>query len=337
MSRRTTLRDVAKLAGVSHTTVSLALRNSLSISGEVRKQIQALAAKVGYQPDPLVVRVMSTLRFPKEGSRRLAYVVRYRDNSWKKTPTAGRTFQALLDRAAELGYEVDEFRLTDQGMTGRWLSSILFNRSIRGVFISSSSHSHSHTTMDFSKVSAITFGYSLVRPVLHRVANHQFHSLLLAMRKLRRFGNRRVGLAMLESIDARSDHNWSAAKAVFDSQIHASQRIPVLAMKNETFEEFEQWFTRNKPDAIAFISSLVPGWLKKLGVRVPEDVQIATLDRGRNDTSYAGIDQNHDVAGSAAVDLLLGQMYMNECGVPAIPRTVLIEGTWVDGPSAGKR
>ena len=46
----TSIKDIAKLAGVSHATVSRALHDSPLISVRTKTTIQALAAQVGYQP-----------------------------------------------------------------------------------------------------------------------------------------------------------------------------------------------------------------------------------------------------------------------------------------------
>ena len=43
-----TIKDVAQLAGVSHTTVSLALRNSKSITEETKEKVRKAAAQLGY-------------------------------------------------------------------------------------------------------------------------------------------------------------------------------------------------------------------------------------------------------------------------------------------------
>src|SRR5574339_1009392 len=45
-----TIKDIAKQAGVSHTTVSRALRSNPLISGETTQRIQQLAAELGYLP-----------------------------------------------------------------------------------------------------------------------------------------------------------------------------------------------------------------------------------------------------------------------------------------------
>ena len=52
VSRRTTLRDIAKVCGCSAMTVSLALRNHASVSKKRRAEIRAVAKKLDYSPDP---------------------------------------------------------------------------------------------------------------------------------------------------------------------------------------------------------------------------------------------------------------------------------------------
>lgn len=51
MSHSVSIQDIAQAAGVSHTTVSRALRDSPLIRPEVREQIQKLALRMGYIPN----------------------------------------------------------------------------------------------------------------------------------------------------------------------------------------------------------------------------------------------------------------------------------------------
>ena len=48
-----TIKDVARLAGVSHTTVSLALRGSASITDETKKKVMKAAKQLNYHPNHL--------------------------------------------------------------------------------------------------------------------------------------------------------------------------------------------------------------------------------------------------------------------------------------------
>lgn len=53
MSSRTTIRDVARTAGVSITAVSHALNGKGTLSAATRERIRETAERLGYQPDPL--------------------------------------------------------------------------------------------------------------------------------------------------------------------------------------------------------------------------------------------------------------------------------------------
>ncbi len=64
MPRTVSIQDIARRAGVSHTTVSRALRDSQLISAEVRAQIQQLAQEMGYIPNA----VAQSLRGQRTGT-----------------------------------------------------------------------------------------------------------------------------------------------------------------------------------------------------------------------------------------------------------------------------
>jgi hypothetical protein len=40
------------------------------------------------------------------------------------------------------------------------------------------------------------------------------------------------------------------------------------------------------------------------------------------------------MVGAAAVDTVVAQIHRNERGVPVFPKTVMIEGSWMDGETA---
>ena len=50
----------------------------------------------------------------------------------------------------------------------------------------------------------------------------------------------------------------------------------------------------------------------------------------------AGIYQNSPTIGRVAVDFLVGMVQRNERGIPSLPHTILVDGTWVDGDTVRK-
>ena len=53
MRKNVTIKDIAHIAGVHHTTVSLALRNSKALKKETKEKIQAIAVEMGYRANLL--------------------------------------------------------------------------------------------------------------------------------------------------------------------------------------------------------------------------------------------------------------------------------------------
>jgi LacI family transcriptional regulator len=74
-----------------------------------------------------------------------------------------------------------------------------------------------------------------------------------------------------------------------------------------------------------------------MNYNVPKDLGIVMLDYSNSYGSCAGVDQHHEILGAAAVDLVVGQLYRNETGVPSHPKYVTIEGSWIKGATLQKR
>jgi LacI family transcriptional regulator len=330
---RPTLRTIAEQAGVSHTTVSLALRNSPLILPETRKRVLAIADELGYRPDPMVGKVMSTLRFASPGSRTLAYITKQAsDPDWINHRTYGSWYRGASTRVSQVGYNLDVFPLDDPSMTGRRLERILYHRGIRGCIFAPMTTPMAHLNFDLEQLSSVVLGQGLKRPMLNRISNNQSQTLLIAARMLRRRGSRRVGVLLPGDGNKLADYQWTSGLAIFHELIPRSQRIPLLQIPGWDRRVFMKWFEKYRPDAIAGLGTNFMPWLEKKGLRVPEDIQVAVLDRSENE-NFAGVDQHHDLAGAAAVDALLGAMYFGEMGIPAVSRAILIASTWVEGGS----
>ncbi|NEM91858.1 LacI family DNA-binding transcriptional regulator [Galbitalea soli] len=95
--RRATLYDVARLAGVSHQTVSQVVKSGPHVRPETRHRVEAAIAQLGYTPN-LAARTLATARSHRIGA---LFFDRYDEVG----PT--RTMQAAVDYARDHGYVVD--------------------------------------------------------------------------------------------------------------------------------------------------------------------------------------------------------------------------------------
>ena len=120
---------------------------------------------------------------------------------------------------------------------------------------------------------------------------------------------------------------------VLVEQLGFDQSVPLFVIEDAqwNFDNFRKWFDKYKPDAVIGHEQVVLDWLRKLGAHVPDDVGFVHLNCADRSGPSSGIYQNGAAIGALAVDFLIGMVQRNERGVPALPHSLLVEGTWVQG------
>ncbi len=118
-----TIKDIAKVAGVSHTTVSRALHNHPAISPGTIQRIQAIAAELGYTPSAMA-RGLKNRR-----SQALGVILNYLDD-----PFFSRVLEGIEDVLQPEGYslfvaasrqDVDRERAIVRAMLGRRVDGVI--------------------------------------------------------------------------------------------------------------------------------------------------------------------------------------------------------------------
>lgn len=339
--KRPTLRDIADIAKVSHVAVSLALRKHPSISKKTRERIAEIAKQIGYRPDPALQALMAYRRGAKPSSYQgtLAWINNHRakpDNLKSHFPNY---YLGAQERAVELGYQLEEFRLVDLNMDFGRLSSVLQSRNIQGlIFPPQEGQRHiSQKSFDWEKFSLIAFGFSLMRPRIDAVVNSMFNSARTAVRKLRSLGYRRIGFAIETLSNERTGQNFLAGFLIEQRRFSAAETVPILLLPKsselKSEQVFRKWFKQNKPDAVLSVSHIVASWFQALGDS-RRGCGLALMDLPDNNTEISGILQNNRIVGRTAVDILVSKIHMNERDIPVTPRVTLIEGTWIAGTTA---
>jgi LacI family transcriptional regulator len=355
--RRITLTDVAVRAGVHVTTVSLALRNHPRLPESTRQRIQALAREMGYAPDPFL-RALVAYRgrvMERRNAPTLAYVTNWNTRwGWKKVTAHPDFYAGALAKAKELGYGLDHFWLKEEGMTQGRLSQILVSRGINGLIIASHGREMGDALQfDWQNFSAVKIDYFPHKPALHNVTNNQCDIVRLAMQKVIAAGYRRIGFVMHRGWDYAVDHLWTAGFLCEQQALGSKERIPahlfpqlepVERWLNESksdvvpdLEPFARWFEKYRPEVLISKGSFLAGPLAEMGLRVPRDVALVDVFLEDRSGATAGVRQNHAEVGALAVEILAGQLQHNKYGVPEIPTTTFVEGTWFDGATCPPR
>ena len=149
------------------------------------------------------------------------------------------------------------------------------------------------------------------------------------------------------------DHLWSAGFLCEQQNLAAGDRIPMFIFPgpkpvqdwiNEGKADvvapagvFDRWFKKHRPEVVISKTSFVRPRFTEMGLRVPCEVAFVDLFLEKPDGRVAGVRQNHETVGELAVEILAGQLQHNKYGVPEIPTTTFVEGTWFNGASAPGR
>lgn len=351
--RRTTLADVAKVAGVHVTTVSLAIRNHPRLPEATRKRLRGLAEKMGYTPDPLL-RALVAYRgkvMARRNPPTLAYVTNWTTRwGWQKLTAHPQFYAGAVSKAKELGFNVDHFWLREPGLSHTRLSRILATRQINGLIIASHMREvDAELHFDWARFSAVKIDYFPHRPELHNVTNDQCRIIRLAMRQVIAAGYRRIGFVMHRGWDHSVDHLWSAGFLCEQENLAPGERIPMhIFPEPEPIEAwitegksdvvpppgpFARWLQRYKPEVVISKGSFVLPLLAAMKLRVPRDIAFVDVFLEEFSGRTAGVRQNHSTVGELAVEILAGQLQHNKYGVPEVPTTTFVEGTWFPGAS----
>lgn len=336
-SSRVTLGQIAARAGVHVTTVSLALRGSLKLPAATRERLRALADEMGYRPDP----ALNALNAYRGNVRSHAYQAtvawfnNYPDQQkLLRIPSFRDYHLGMTQRAEELGYSLQEIWMHEPGLTPDRLRKRLQARGISGIIVFPQPEPSALPPFAWEEFSAVSLGYSVTSPQLHRVTNHQFRSALILLRELRALGYRRIGLYLPEEYDRRVNLGPSSAYAAYDRALPDKERVPILVVRyRDDSARIGRWIADNRPEVV--ISQHFGLWDICLanGLTVPDDIGLAYLHINKGDSLLSGIYQSDRQIGRTALDLLVAMLHRNERGVPAIAQHVLIDGEWIPGKS----
>ncbi|MCU0791268.1 MAG: substrate-binding domain-containing protein [Opitutaceae bacterium] len=266
-------------------------------------------------------------------------------NMWED-PKALRRFKEFdgywlgaKDAAERLGYNLEEFRW-QRGKSGARLQSILETRGVRGLLIPPHGGELQLPDFDWNRFSLVRFGSSVTNLPAHTVTSDQSHCARLACQKAFAYGYKRVGYVTDDAFERSTGGHFREGYLNAQEEFAVpGDRLNTLVLEPDARRnqaQFTKWLAREKPQAIFTTSPRLLGIMNGLGLRVPDDLAVATtsvLD-GNFD---AGADQNSPEIGRVAVSTLAALVLENERGIPQYQRRILVEGRWVDGKSLPRR
>jgi LacI family transcriptional regulator len=335
------VRYIAKLAGVSPSAVSLALRDSPRISADTKARIVRLARDSGYAPDAKIVHLMRHLRKPRATRQQACFgVISFYDSQrpWEKSRHLARIYEGMNHRAGELGYRLEPLWLRAPGMTYQRFRGILEARSIEGLLCFGSPDFEEEFPRELGQQAVVTLGLSIRSP-LHRITSHFYNDTVNALERVHQLGYLRPGLVLGSYEETRSAHAHSAAYLGWCEHVLGPGRaLPVIRLNEVEEMPLLTWLREHKPDVLIFVHlpdmvTRLRALLKEQRIRVPRQLGVAVLSHIVEGSGFSGLQQNQKLMGAWAVELLVARIANRDLGIPTSPRIEMVESEWIEGGS----
>jgi DNA-binding LacI/PurR family transcriptional regulator len=329
--------QIAAHLGLSKSAVSLALRDSPRVSEATRARVRQVAAKLGYRPDPQVVKLMHHLRQRTKAHFKSVIVALTSIPESEERPYHRLLRQGAQQRADSLGYKFEITRITAKSSRDAALQRVLTTRGIEGILLLPMREAVPLTNLlDWKRFSVVSATRGIPEPTFHRVAPDHFRNSLLVCDQLQKLGYHRIGLAADRGFDLSTTPGLVAG-VIWQPVQGRTEPIPPLLYNEKRPRGVSEWFEKERPDAIVVCG--VPdaeAILSDLGLTTPGPVGIAVTNL-EGTSMFAGVNGRAFEIGSAAIDQLSARMQANERGVPSVPTETTIVGSWVRGKSLPTR
>jgi DNA-binding LacI/PurR family transcriptional regulator len=337
------MADLARLAGVSSTTVSLSLSSSPKIPEETRNRILVLARKHGYHPNPYISALMRCRRKrqPVEQQVALALINGLgHPDAWRTSSSATRrqVREGALARARELGYQIDEYWLHQEGMAPRRFSEMLRARGVHGLLMGPMPDEAPPPDLTWAHFSAVGINVTYKPLPLHVVCSDHHYAITRIVRECHALGYRRPALVIVRS---QRQYFQGLLESGFLSALSGLPGLAKIApLYVESLEDrskfdlpaFRRWLDRTRPDVLVTLDAeFLERILHDLDLAVPDDIGLASLGCAEIGDRFSGICQLGRRKGAAAMDVLVGLVERDEKGLPEQPITTLVEGRWNPG------
>ncbi|MGC9452541.1 MAG: hypothetical protein ACP5I4_13970 [Oceanipulchritudo sp.] len=243
--------------------------------------------------------------------------------SWLTLPFYEPYREGISARLRELGYAMDVFWCDGSEAAVRRLRRMLRARGIQGLVIPQAHESVTRLPFDVSGFAAAYIGNGIREPHLSRVDAALDFDMRLAWRRARAAGYRRIGLVTWKVLTEKNEGAWMGSFLNLQRELPKASRLPPLELEEIRADLALDWVERQRPDALISENGYL---LHQLRERYPAlgCFSLAWLDS----VDVDGVIVGRREIGAAVVDMVVAQLTRGERGVPAIPKRVLIEGTW---------
>ena len=330
-------REIATRLGISHATVSMALRDHPRIRAATRERVKQMAAEMGYQPNPNLRIFSNYIRAKRKPSKLspLGWI-----NAWEQPSKLnqhheyGGYWKGACEAASQMGYRLEEFRLYRKTTTTE-LNRRLRTQGFCGLLLPPDGDPTLLNDFPWDRYHVVSLSHYATTPASHLVAPDRFENCALAFTMMRSRGYRRIGF-LTDEFPATSNDKLSVA-GFFSAQLELpeNERLPVFATQDGPHpHQLSEWMACHRPDAILTDLPDASHLLTRTGLKIPHDLGLAFSCRSQTTTS-AGIDCQPEEVGRVSLEILKSAIdgYVK----PDSRIRVSINGQWREGRTLPER
>jgi DNA-binding LacI/PurR family transcriptional regulator len=329
---KVSLAELARRLDTTPATVSRALRNHSRISKEMCRRAAALAEELGYRRDPEISRLMKRVRTRRdiEPTATLGLLL---DGSSAHEPIADAYIRGVIagatERARTLGYALNRIALREPGMSQERLDQILQTRGIHGVLIPPQLHLPEDIVLPTGDITVVAATAARAHLSYHRVFPDHYENMRLLMHVLIERGYRRIGLVTTPDIEERQ-RNFPRIVYEWMVREHAKlKRIPPF-IAGSSRGHLTDWWQRHGPDVLIAPDRWAMDEFQRQSANRPAPPMVLFGNRHKD---FAGIEEQPEAIGAAAIDLLGAEVESGENRHAICPKNVALPGRFIEGAS----
>ena len=310
-SHQITIKDIAKMLGISTSTVSRALKDHPDISDETKQKVKKLAEKLKYKPNTIALSLKSNR------SHIIGIIVPQIVHHFFSTVISG-----IEEYAADKGYNIIITQSNESPEKEIANCQTLLSGRVDGMIISRTKDTENfdHFRNILGTGTPIVFFDRTCHGIkTDKVIIDDYKAAYDATEYLIKTGCKKLlHFSGPENLKISSKRMWGFADALKKNDLHFSQN---LVFKADTFKEgreliFKLHKKNNLPEGIFTVNDMTAAGamsaLNELGIKIPEEISVFGFTNGIvskiTSPSLSTVEQNGYLMGYSAAEILINKI-----------------------------
>ncbi|MCK9413727.1 MAG: LacI family transcriptional regulator [Prolixibacteraceae bacterium] len=278
MKKNVTIKDIARIAGVHHTTVSLALRNSKALRIETKERIQGIAVEMGYRAN------LIAQGFRNRRSNTIGILVPSIQHHF-----FSKFISEISELANQADYSMMVFQSNEKQSTEKRNIEALIDNRVAGVIASVSRETTDGSffnAFNRENIPVVFFDRVPLNAIGAKVTVNNFQGALDAVNLFIENGRKRIAFITGSSqINVYHDRLDGYKHALLQGNLPCCDKYLIeggFLLEDGMVGAKQLLSLPERPDAILAVGDDVAigaiKYLKSVGIKVPEDIAVIGFD-----------------------------------------------------------